>query len=122
MHVESAATPPAAACWPKWIGKSIGKRAGPAIASGIASAEDSAAEQATAATMLGVRGPSLRCRSSGHELCADTDVLRFEVLDLNRVITTAAANADLYRSVQDRQGHPRHWQMLPLCCFAVTPE
>ena len=72
--------------------------------------------------MSGVRGPSVRWRSSGHELRADTDVLRFEVLDLNRVITTAAAHTDLYRSLQDHQGHPPDWQVLPLSCFAVTPE
>jgi hypothetical protein len=44
------------------------------------------------------------------------------VVDLNRVITNAAANADLYRDLQRRQGHPPDWQVLPLSCFAVTAD
>jgi hypothetical protein len=67
-----------------------------------------------------VRGPSVRWRSGGHKLRADTNVLRLEVADLNRVIATAASNADLYRSVQDRQRHRPDWQVLPQSCFAVT--
>lgn len=35
------------------------------------------------------QGPRVRWRSRGHELQPDTDVLRFEVADLNRVITSA---------------------------------
>jgi hypothetical protein len=69
-----------------------------------------------------VQGPSVRWRSSGHRLRDDTDVLRFEVDDLNRVITSSAASADLYRGLQDARGHPPDWQALPLSCFAVTPD
>jgi len=49
-------------------------------------------------------------------------VLRFEVKDLNRLIQTAAGVADLYRTLQDDQGHPTDWQVLVLSCFAVTDE
>lgn len=69
-----------------------------------------------------VRGPSVRWRSSGRELHTETDLLRFDVVGLNRVITNAAANADLYRDLQRRQGHPPDWQVLPLSCFAVTAD
>lgn len=72
--------------------------------------------------MAGVRGPSVRWRSSGHQLRRDSDVLRFEVGDLNRVITNSVANADLYRHLQDNQDHPPDWQVLPLSCFAVTSD
>lgn len=69
-----------------------------------------------------MRGPSVRWRSAGHQLCSDSDVLRFEVADLNRVISSSAANADLYRALQDDQGHPADWHVLTLSCFAVTAE
>jgi hypothetical protein len=69
-----------------------------------------------------VQGPSVRWRATGHRLRADTDLLRFEVSDLNRVISNTAGNADLYRSLQDVRGHPPDWQLLPLSCFAVTAE
>ncbi len=69
-----------------------------------------------------MRGPSVRWRSGGHQLRPDSDVLRFEVADLNRVITSSAANADLYRQLQDDRGHPADWQVLTLSCFAVTSE
>jgi hypothetical protein len=69
-----------------------------------------------------VPGRSVRWRSTGHRLRGDSDLLRFEVLDLNRVITGSAAVADLYRSLQDARGHPSDWHVLPLSCFAVTPE
>jgi hypothetical protein len=39
------------------------------------------------------------------------------VADLNRIITNAAANADLYRVIQKSRGHPPNWQVLPLSCF-----
>jgi hypothetical protein len=55
-------------------------------------------------------GASVLWRSTGHELNADTDVLRFEVMDLNPVIATAAANTDLYRPLQDARGHRPDWQ------------
>ena len=42
------------------------------------------------------QGPRVRWRSRGHELQPDTDVLRFEVADLNRVITRAVADGELY--------------------------
>lgn len=48
-----------------------------------------------------MRGPSVRWRSGGHELHPDTDVLRFEVSDLNRIIARATADAELYREIQD---------------------
>ncbi len=49
-------------------------------------------------------------------------MLRFEVADLNRVITGSVANSDLYRPLQDDRGHPADWQVLTLSCLAVTPE
>ena len=67
-------------------------------------------------------GPSVRWRYGGHRLRPDSDVLRFEVADINRVIINAVANADLYRDIQIRQSHPEDWQVLVLSCFAVTPE
>jgi hypothetical protein len=66
------------------------------------------------------KGPHVRWRSRGHDLRPDTDVLRFDVADLNRVITRAVADSELYRGVQDAQGHPDDWQVLPMSCFAVT--
>lgn len=69
-----------------------------------------------------MEGPSIRWRSGGHELQSDTDVLRFEVEDLNRVITKAAGDADLYRPLQTDRGYPADWQALVLSCFAVTDE
>ena len=65
-------------------------------------------------------GPSVRWRSGGHILELDSDVLRFEVADINRVITNAVANSDLYRTIQTHRGHPDEWQLLTLSCFAVT--
>ncbi len=67
-------------------------------------------------------GPSVKWRSGGHHLRPDSDVLRFELADINRVIINAVANADLYRDIQIRQSHPEDWQVLVLSCFAVTPE
>ena len=49
-------------------------------------------------------------------------MLRFEVADLNRVITNAVANADLYRAIQADRGNPADWKVLPLSCFAVTVQ
>ena len=69
-----------------------------------------------------MQGPSVRWRTTGHQLEPGTDILRFEVVDLNRVITSAVANADLYHGVQRRHGHPPDWQVLPLSCFAVTVD
>lgn len=69
--------------------------------------------------MAGVR---IQWRDSGHRLDAATDVLRFEVADLNRVINSSAASADLYGEVQERAGLPVHWHVLVLSCFAITPE
>src|SRR5262245_51194600 len=66
------------------------------------------------------RGPRARWRSRGHELQPDADVLRFEVADLNRVITRAVADSELYRDIQSARGHPGGWQLLPMSCFAVT--
>jgi hypothetical protein len=66
------------------------------------------------------QGPRVRWRGGGHELEPHTDVLRFEVADLNRVITRAVADGELYREIQDAQGHPGDWQVLPMSCFAVT--
>jgi hypothetical protein len=48
-----------------------------------------------------MQGPSIRWRSSGHRLIGYADVLRFDVADPNRVITSAAANADFDRSIQE---------------------
>jgi hypothetical protein len=72
--------------------------------------------------MSRMRGPSVRWRSGGHQLDPASDVLRFEVADLNRVITGSVANADLYRPLQDDRAHPADWQVLTLSCFAVTPQ
>ena len=69
-----------------------------------------------------MRGPSVRWRSGGHQLSPGSDVLRFEVADINRLISSSAANADLYRQPQDDRGQPADWQVLTLSCFAVTPE
>ena len=65
-------------------------------------------------------GPRVRWRSRGHELQPATDVLRFEVADLNRVITRAVADGGLYRDIQDAEGQPGDWQILPMSCFAAT--
>jgi hypothetical protein len=65
-------------------------------------------------------GPRVRWRSRGHVLQPGTDVLRFEVADLNRVITRAVADSELHRGSQDAQDHPGDWQVLPISCFAVT--
>jgi hypothetical protein len=72
--------------------------------------------------MSRMRGPSVRWRSDGYQLDPDSDVLRFEVADLNRVITGSVANADLYRPLQDDRAQPADWQVLTLSCFAITPE
>jgi hypothetical protein len=32
----------------------------------------------------------------------------------------AVADSELYRGIQDAQGHPGDWQVLPMSCFAVT--
>lgn len=66
-------------------------------------------------------GVTIRWRDSGHQLDPATDVLRFEVADLNRVITASAAAADLYGEVQERAGLSAQWQVLVLSCFAITP-
>jgi len=66
------------------------------------------------------KGPRVRWRSGGHELQPETDLLHFEVADLNGVITRAVADSELYREIQDAQGHPEEWQVLPMSCFAVT--
>lgn len=69
-----------------------------------------------------MQGRSVRWRSTGHRLRDESVLLRFEVADLNRVITSSAAVADLYGGLQDVRGHPDGWQVLPLSCFAVTLE
>lgn len=69
-----------------------------------------------------MQGPSVRWRTTGHQLKPTSDILRFEVVDLNRVITSAVANADLYTAVQGQHGHPPDWQVLPLSCFAVAVD
>ena len=71
---------------------------------------------------MGMTGFTVRWRSTGHRLNADTDILRFEIADINRIVGKAAREAPLYRSVQDRQGHPDDWQVLVISCFAVTQE
>lgn len=68
--------------------------------------------------MAGVR---IGWRDHGHVLDPATDVLRFEVADLNRIIASSAAAADLYVEVQERAGFPDDWQVLVLSCFAITP-
>lgn len=68
-----------------------------------------------------MNGPIVRSRREGHLLDPESDILRFEVADLNRVIARACADAELYRVIQDERGHPADWHVLPLSCFAVTP-
>lgn len=68
-----------------------------------------------------MRGPSVRWRDAGHQLHDDGDLLRFDVIDINRIIRSAVGSADLYRIVQDGRGHPADWQVLTLSCFALTP-
>jgi len=65
-------------------------------------------------------GPSVRWRAGGHQLHPETDILRFEVADLNRVVQRAAADSELYDEIQAAQGHPPGWEVLVLSCFAVT--
>lgn len=77
---------------------------------------------APASKVRRVQGPRVRSRTTGHQLEPGTDVLRFEVADLNRIITSSVAHADLYRSIQDGRGQPSDWQVLPLSCFAITKE
>lgn len=67
-------------------------------------------------------GLFVRWRYEGHELLPETDILRFEVTDVNRVITRAAREAPLYRHLQDQAGQPADWQVLVLSCFAVDGE
>jgi len=67
-----------------------------------------------------VPGPSVRSRRWGHLLEEGTDLLRFEVADLNLVVARAAGDAELYRPLQDERGQPEGWQVLVLSCFAVT--
>ncbi len=67
-------------------------------------------------------GPSARPRIGGHELRAETDVLRFDVADVNRIIQKAVADSELYREIQNAAGHPDDWQVLALTCFAITNE
>jgi hypothetical protein len=66
-------------------------------------------------------GITVRWREGGHRLDPATDVLRFEVTDINRIITTSAAATDVYGEVQRRAGVPEDWQVLVLSCFAITP-
>jgi hypothetical protein len=72
--------------------------------------------------MTPMRGPSVRWRTGGHQLHPGSDLLRFEVAEINRVITGSVANADLYRALQDNRAHPADWQLLTLSCFAATPN
>ncbi len=69
-------------------------------------------------------GPSVRWRTAGHQLQPDTDVLRFEVDDINRVIQRAAADSALgiYRPLLAQQGHPEDWEIFVLSCYAITEE
>ncbi len=67
-------------------------------------------------------GPSVRWRKGGHVLRPETDVLRFEVADINRVVQRAAADADLYPDIQVAAGHAPDWQVLVMSCFAVVDE
>jgi hypothetical protein len=65
-------------------------------------------------------GPTVRWRERGHRLDPASDVLRFEVADLNPVIARAAADSELYQQVQSHAGIPADHQVLVLSCFAVT--
>ena len=59
-------------------------------------------------------------RDWGHRLTSGDDLLQFEVADRTEVILRSAAVSGLHRRIQDEQGHPADWQVLPLSCFAVT--
>lgn len=67
--------------------------------------------------------PYVLWRTSGHQL--DThggSVLRFEVADLNQVIKAAVAASPLYVPLLERGGLRPEDRVLPLSCFALTPE
>lgn len=67
-------------------------------------------------------GPSVRWRTGGHLLRPETDVLRFEVADLNRIVQRAAADADLYHDILVSQGLAAGLQVLAMSCFAVAED
>jgi hypothetical protein len=51
-------------------------------------------------------GPSVRWRSSGHILRPETDVLRFEVADINRVVQRSALMLTFTVTYRSREGTP----------------
>jgi hypothetical protein len=61
-------------------------------------------------------------REAGHRLDREDSIVRFEVADLNRVLTRSAADSALYAQVLVRAGHPADWDALVASCFAVTDE
>jgi len=68
----------------------------------------------------GAPGNSVYWRSGGHQLSDSTTILRFEIADLNRLVTRSAANSDLYADILQRAGRPASWDVLVVSCFAVT--
>ena len=68
----------------------------------------------------GPPGNSVYWRSGGHQLSDSATILRFEIADLNRVVTRSAADSDLYADILRRAGHPAEWDVLVVSCFAVT--
>lgn len=61
-------------------------------------------------------------RDDGHTLNSTTDLLRFDVADLNRVINRSVADAHAYSHLNERAGLPSGFDMLPISCFAVTAD
>jgi hypothetical protein len=55
-------------------------------------------------------------------LAEDDTILRFEVADLNRVVTRSAADSDLYREILARLDHPINWHVLAVSCFVITDQ
>ncbi|MGC8510459.1 MAG: hypothetical protein ACP5PB_06270 [Acidimicrobiales bacterium] len=68
------------------------------------------------------KGPWVRWRETGHLLKPETDLLRFEVADINRIIKSAAATADQYGSLIARGGGDPTYQALVLSCYALTDQ
>jgi len=46
--------------------------------------------------------------------------MRFEIADLNRIVTRSAADSDLYTEILVRNGYPTDWDALVVSCFALT--
>ena len=69
-----------------------------------------------------VRVPTMACRPrvstriDRPQHPRDTDVSRFEAVDLNRVVISSAGNAESYRAVHEPGGHESEWQVPRVSC------